>query len=172
MAGSCSICAHPARVAIDDALVSSTPLRDIVRRFADVPLTISSLSRHNRSHVSPALQAVIVERQQAGAVSALDRLEDLYARDSAILDALQSEGNAGKSLQAVQVLAGVVEKLARVTGELDDRPVVAVNLQSSGDWTALRSQILDALAQFPEARQAVVRAISGDSSPRVIEAGL
>lgn len=161
MTGACSVCSHPDRPAIDDALISSTPLRDIVRQHADPPLTISSLSRHHRSHVSPALQAVVVERAQAGAVSALDRFEQLWDEAHAILQALKADGNASKSLQAIQTLAQVVERIAKITGELDERPVVAVNLQQSADWLQLRGQILAALDRHPAAKLDVLAALTG-----------
>lgn len=160
MPATCSVCSRSDRAAIDDALISGTAYRTIAARHDGVSL--SALTRHRRAHVSPALQAVVVERAQAGAVSALDRLEDLYTEATAILAALKADGNSTKALAAVQVLAGVVEKIARITGELDDRPQVAVvNLQSSPDWQQVRAVILGALATHPDARAAVVRALDG-----------
>jgi transposase-like protein len=161
MAGKCSVCELPDRAAVDDALVSGTPYRDIARRHESSRLTISALSRHRRAHLSPALKAVVVEREQAGAVSALDRFEDLYREASSILSALKVDGNSGRALQAVQVLAGVVEKIARITGELDDRPTVQVlNVQSSPEWLTLRATLLGVLDRHPQARAEVVAALS------------
>lgn len=169
VASVCSICAHPEREAIDTQLVSGRSYRDI---GAEHGVTISSLSRHRRSHVSEALKAVAAERAVSGPRSALSRFESLYDEAAAILAALKADGNASKSLVAIQTLSGVITQIAKLTGELDERASVqVVNLQSSPDWHGIRSTIMDALAPFPEARQAVVAALTGQPAPRVIEAG-
>lgn len=161
MAGSCSVCAHPDRAAIDDDLVSGVPYRDIVRRHATVPLTISSLSRHKREHVSPALKAVIVERAQAGAATAIERVDSLYQRASTILDAAETDGQGSMALSAIRELRSLVELLARLTGELDERPQVAViNMQSTPGWIDLRTQLMAALAAHPAALVAVSEALT------------
>jgi hypothetical protein len=49
--------------------------------------------------------------------------------------------------------------LAKLLGELDERPVV--NLTLSPEWLELRAVIIGALEPHPEAREAVVRAIEG-----------
>lgn len=132
--------------------MTGVTLRDAARRFG---LSKDSVSRH-KAHVSQALATVVAEREQAGARSALDRLEDLYDRASRVLDAAESEGKATLTLQAVKELRGIVETLAKVTGELDESPKVAVlNVASSAEWVATRAAMLDALQPYPEAARAV-----------------
>jgi hypothetical protein len=95
-------------------------------------------------------------------VRAVDRAEHLYAKAEAILSAAQADGNAGLSLSALRELRGIVELLAKLSGELDERPTVQVlNVSTSPEWGELRGLILGALRPFPEAAQAVAGAIEG-----------
>lgn len=153
MAGVCRCCAHIDRAALDEALVTGVPLREISRRWG---VSKDSASRH-REHVSPALAAVIEQRRStAGPVSALSRLEDLYQRSSRVLAAAEAGGQSALSLQAVREMRGLVETLAKITGELDERPAVQVlNVAASPEWLAMRAAMLEALRPFPEAAQAV-----------------
>lgn len=161
VANTCSVCASADRPAIDEALVASRPYREIAAQHA---LTISSLSRHRRSHVSEALKALQVEISVAGPRSALSRFEALYDEATAILAALKSEGNASKSLVAIQTLSGVITQIAKLTGELDERSQVqVVNLQTSAEWLQARAVILGALDKHPVAKADVIRAIGGAS---------
>ena len=47
----------------------------------------------------------------------------------------------------------MIELLAKLTGELDDKP--EVNIVLSPQWLTIRGAILEALEPFPEARVAV-----------------
>jgi len=65
---------------------------------------------------------------------------------------------AGQTAQALNVLKerrGQHELLARLTGVLDSRPQVTVNLMASPEWLAVRGVTLSALMQYPDARAAV-----------------
>lgn len=149
----CSICFRSDRAEIDAAIVSGDTLRDIARRFAT---SKDAVGRHKAAHVSAALSVVLAARAEAGPVSALDRLEELYTAAKRVLDVADAEGKPGLSLQAIRELRGIVETLARVTGELDERPTVSVlNVHTSGDWLATRAAMLDVLAGYPAAARAV-----------------
>jgi hypothetical protein len=155
VARTCSVCRHDARESIDEALTRRVPLRDISKRHGGV--SIAALSRHSQAHLSPALKAVVVEREREGPRSALDRLEDLYRDARSILDAALNDGKASLSLSAVRELRGIVTDLAKITCELDERPQLAVvNVLADPQWIAARTAMLDALTSFPDARRAVV----------------
>ena len=69
-------------------------------------------------------------------------------------------------MAAVRELRGLVELLAKITGELDERPSVTVNLTASPEWQHLQGVILAALARFPDAREAVAGALlAADTVP-------
>lgn len=56
-------------------------------------------------------------------------------------------------LKCYDRLQGQLELIARLIGELDERPVVVFNLP---EYQLIRQTLVSALAPFPEARQAVV----------------
>lgn len=54
-----------------------------------------------------------------------------------------------------------MELLAKLTGELDERPQVNVlNVSASPEWLGIQSSMLEALAPYPEARTAVAGALT------------
>lgn len=139
-------------------MLGQESLRSLSRRYG---MDRHSLSRHAQAHLSPALTRVAAEREEAGPRSALDRLEELYAAAQEILTTAQGKGQASLSLSAVRELRGIVETIAKVTGELNDRPQVAVlNLSTNPEWTNVRAALLSALAPYPEARESVGAALA------------
>jgi hypothetical protein len=61
-------------------------------------------------------------------------------------------------LKAVAQLRPSVELLAKLVGELDDRPIVNVTL--SPEWQRIRGGLLEALGPYPEARRAAARRLA------------
>lgn len=155
----CRVCKHPDREAIDRQLVIGTALDALGGEYG---VSRSSLTRHKANHVSEALHAVVVEeREKAGPRSALDRLEELYDTASRILAAAEQEGKASLSLSAVRELRGITETLAKVTGEINDRPQLAVfQLSASPEWAQTRDTVFRVLEGFPDARVAVAQALA------------
>src|SRR3954453_21307670 len=68
----------------------------------------------------------------------------------------------------VRETRGCLELLAKLLGELDERP--QVNLLLAPEWRTVRGALLAALAGFPEARAAVARQLlaleAGDEPSR------
>lgn len=149
----CTGCGHVDRPALDEAMTLE-PTRNaaIAERFG---LSRDAVRRH-REHLSPALKAAITRREKVGPRKALDRLEELYDSARAILEAATADGKPTMALGAIKELRGIVETLAKVTGELDESPrVQVVNLQTSPEWQQIRAVLVSALAPFPEAAQVV-----------------
>lgn len=118
--------------------------------------------RRHRRNLPAVLQAVQAERAQAGAVKAVDRVELLYRKAAKLLDQADEAGDAKLTLAAIKELRPTVELLAKLTGELDERPTVQVlNVQASPEWAQLRGTIMAALVGFPTAAQAVAGALEG-----------
>lgn len=154
----CTVCNHEQRADIDAALAGGTSDAEIGRRFGP---SKDAVRRHRLAHLSAALKAVQQDRETAGAARAVDRIEDLYGKASRVLDAAEAEGKASLSLAAIKELRGLVELLAKLTGELDERPTVQVlNVAASPEWDALRGVVLGALRAYPEAGRAVALALT------------
>jgi hypothetical protein len=153
----CKVCTHPDRPEIDADLAGGQSNLAVADAYG---LSKDSVRRHRASHLSPSLKAVAAKRETAGAVKAIDRVEDLYARASGILEAATTDGQAGVSLAAVRELRGLVELLAKLTGELDERPQVQIlNVSTSPEWGEIRGRLLGALTPYPDAAAAVARAL-------------
>lgn len=165
MSPRCTICSHDDREGIDEAIVGGRTLRDIARQW---DVSKDAVARH-KSHVSQALSRVVADREEAGARSALDRLEDLHTRATRLLDAAEAEGKASMALASIKELRGLVEIIAKITGELDERPSVQVlNVSTAPEWLAIRAALVEVLAPYPDAAAAVAARL--DSLP-VLAAG-
>ena len=92
--------------------------------------------------------------------SLLDRLRDLEARALAILDTAQRAKKYNAALGAIREMRSVIELLARLHGELESEGTTVI--VASPEWLNLRGRLLLALDPFPEARDAVIRALGED----------
>jgi len=106
--------------------------------------------------------------KQAGAAKELTRANSLLRRIEKLTgqaEELLLYGKTGKQgrewAAGLRELRKSIELLARVSGELDDRPVV--NIVSLPQWVELRTLILTAIEPYPLAREAVVEVLSADS---------
>jgi len=146
----CTICAHAERHALEKLLVGGTPNRRIATQHG---MSEAAVRRHAAEHLPVAL----VKAQEADETAqALDVLQQLRFINGAALSVLRDARAAGEGelvLRAVDRVLKQVELQAKLLGELDDRP--QINVLVSPEWVALRGQIVQALAPYPEARLAV-----------------
>jgi hypothetical protein len=129
----CTVCDHPERHVIDEVLVTGAPYRSVAKRFE---LSESAVYRHKSDHLPAHLVKAKEAEEVAKADDLLDQVRDL-------------QGHA----------RGNLELLGKLAGELDERPVV--NLNISPEWLELRAVIVGALEPHPQARGAVLAAIEG-----------
>ncbi len=154
MPRTCTVCAHDERDAIEDAFLAGTSKRRIAAHYA---VSEQAVRRHVREHL-PALLSMARDAEQAArADTLLDRVEALYGRTEAILEAAETERELGLALQAIRECRGNLELLGRVTKELQDTPTL--NLYMSPQWVELRTTLIDALEPHPEAVDTVLRAL-------------
>lgn len=159
MSRPCSVCQHPNRKAIDEALVGGQPIRAIAGRYH---AGRDSVARHLRSHVSPALVKVAARREEREATTLLGRMERLIQRTERLLEAAEASGAVGQALAAIDRLWKGYELVGKITGEIKpDGQVLVVNLQQSPEWVELRGRLLVALLPFPDARARVSAALTG-----------
>lgn len=156
MARPCTICRHPDREVIDSQIVQGGSLRGIARHFA---VGDDAITRHAKSHIAPMLvkAQAIVEVTQAD--SLLDGMRSLQSKTLAMLDSAQTAKDLRTALMAVGEARRNFDLLARLLGELDERP--QINILVSPEWQQLRGVILQALAPYPEARTALASVLTG-----------
>jgi hypothetical protein len=99
-------------------------------------------------------------REAAEVAQADDLLNQVRSLQTHVLDILERAEKAGDlrtALAAISQARGNLELLGKLAGELDERPVV--NLNVSPQWLELRAVIVGALEPHPAAHTAVLRAL-------------
>jgi hypothetical protein len=150
----CTVCSHPAREAIDEALVEGVAFPALAAKYG---VSKDALSRHKAKHLPAKLVMARAAEEVAQADSLLDQVRDLQARAHRILDKAEGAGDLRTALGAIREVRGNLELLARLLGELNEQPVVNLNL--SPEWLELRAVVVTALEPHPEAKEGVLRAI-------------
>ena len=151
---SCTICEHPDREAIDRALVGDSSNLSVSSLFG---VSESAVRRHKANHLPAKLVMAQAAEEVAQADDLLQQVRDLQDRALAILGKAEAAGDLRTALGAIREARGNLELLAKLLGELDERPVV--NLNVSPEWLELRAVIVVALEPHPAAHGAVLRAL-------------
>jgi transposase-like protein len=152
----CTVCDHPQRHNINEALVSGGPYRSVAKRFG---LSESAVYRHKTEHLPAHLSKAREAEEAAQADDLLEQVRNLQAHALDILERAEKAGDLRTALAAISQARGNIELLGKLAGELDERPVV--NLNVSPEWLELRAVIVGALEPHPAAHRAVLRALEG-----------
>jgi len=172
MSRRCTICDHADRAAIDEALINNGPYRTITDRYG---ISKTALIRHKQSHIpellsksqeiqsqkAAALVEIVEEKeaQEAGQADGLvSQLKELMARTERIFSKAEESGDLRTALSAVKEGRGNLELLGKLLGELQDG--ATLNLYVNPVWIDLRAVILTALEPYPEAKGALIDALS------------
>jgi hypothetical protein len=139
------------------ALVAGEPYRSVANRYES--LSQASVQRHSENHLPATLAQAKEAEMVAHADDLLEQMRDLQVRTFAILEAAEASEQHRTALSAIREARGNLELLAKLLGELDDRPTV--NVLISSEWLELRAVIVGALERYSEARGAVLKAIAG-----------
>src|SRR5215208_2340339 len=144
MPRTCTVCSHPNRDDIEDAVVIRSQGKRRIAAQHDV--TEQALRRHMREHL-PELLALARDAERASrADSLLDRIEALQSRTLAILEATEETNEHRTALAAIREARGNLELIGEVTKELNRTP--ALNLHLSPEWLELRAVIVGALEPY------------------------
>jgi hypothetical protein len=150
----CTVCDHPERHSIDKALVTGAPYRSVAKRLE---LSESAVYRHKADHLPAHLLKAREVEEVALADELLEQVKDLQTHALDILERAEKAGDLRTALAAISQARGNLELLGKLAGELDERPVV--NLNVSPEWLELRTVIVGALEPHPAAHGAVLRAL-------------
>lgn len=125
-------------------------------------LSQAAVQRHSENHLPATLAKAKEAKVVAHADDLLAEVRSLQAHTLAILETTEETKQHRTALSAIREARSNLELLAKLLGELDERPVV--NLNVSPEWLELRTVIVGALEPYTDARGAVLRAIerSGD----------
>jgi hypothetical protein len=155
----CTVCDHDEGHAINVALVSRDPYRQIASRYG---VSTGALQRHSQEHIPKLLAKAKEAVEVAEAGDLLSRIEALQSRTLAVLEAVEDTDNYGARLAAIREARANLELIGRVTKELESGPTF--NLYLSPQWLELRATLVRALDAYPDARESVLSAIEGASN--------
>jgi len=123
MPRSCTVCEHPDREAIDEALVGGASNRSLASLY---DVSEAAVRRHKANHLPAKLVMAQAAEEVAQADHLLAQIQDLQRRTLAILEAAESTNQHRTALSAIREARGNLELLAKLLGELDERPVTNV----------------------------------------------
>jgi hypothetical protein len=155
MPRSCTICEHPNREAMDEALVGGASNRSLASLY---DVSEAAVRRHKAKHLPAKLVMAQAAEEVAQADTLLEQVGDLQERALAILDKAEEAGELRTALGAIREARGNLELLAKLLGELDERPVT--NILVSAEWISVRTAMMEALDPYPQARVAVAGRLS------------
>jgi hypothetical protein len=147
---------EPRQQQLNEELARGLPLYRLSKKY---DINRESLRWHKQNHVTPALIALRTESIANGVRPALEQVDELIERDSAMYEAARAVANMPLALVANRLQGVHVELRAKLTGDLDERPQIAINIQATPEWVNIRSIIFMALDPFPELRHAISRAL-------------
>jgi hypothetical protein len=150
----CTICGHDDRQALDTALVNNKPLRGIARTFR---VSADALARHRDKHLPATLAQAKAAEDVADADDLVSRLQALSQETLAIFREARQAKEHDLALRAIARAEKQIELLAKLLGELDERPTI--NLVLSAEWVAVRTVIMTALQPYADARISVADAL-------------
>ena len=164
----CGVCGSKVRAQIELGLVHRVPLRVLAERFG---LSRDAIARHGRNHLSPAQRAAIlahvkpreIDLEQLRVSESEGLLSQLVTQRARLQSTSELAAEMGDVRGAVQAESAITKNLALVgqlLGQLVTRHEVrSTSLLVSPDYLRLRQVLMTALEPFPEARQAVGRAL-------------
>ena len=94
----CTICAHPERDDVNQALVAGGPFRNIAERFGT---SATALFRHKADHLPTSLLKARYAQEVAQGDTLLDQVHFLQARALSILGLAEAAGDLRAALAAI-----------------------------------------------------------------------
>jgi hypothetical protein len=136
---------------MEDAFIAGQAKRRIASQHG---VSERAVRYHMREHL-PALLALARDAERAArADTLLDRMEALQSQTLAILDAPEDQRTA---LAAIAQARRNLELIGEIAKELDRTPTI--NLELTVEWQEVKAVLVNTLASYPEAQQAVFNAL-------------
>ncbi len=154
MPRTCTICTHEQRADIDSALLAEEPYRHMAARYGT---STGALQRH-REHLPKQLVKAQEQEDVRQAIDVVKQLKAINGATLAILKEARADKNGELALKAVDRIQRQLELQAKLLGELQQEGTI--NVTVSPEWLTLRAVVITALHPYPDAAQAVSRALT------------
>ena len=150
----CTICTHPQREEIDRAIARGDSYRGIAARYS---VSLTSLLRHARSHLSQPVRAAVQAEMMEHGASILSQVRELNQKARRLLDEAAAKGRYTGAAAFLKEARELLTFEARLLGELDSRDRVEVHTHL--DVRALAVRIARELEDEPELAERVGRVL-------------
>jgi hypothetical protein len=178
--GRCGVCAHAERTRIELLLAGGAGQKSVADRFN---LSKDSIHRHWHGHVTEERKAALLlgpVQVQALAAKVAEESESVIDHHKAVraglyqfLTAALEAGDRTSGAMLSGRLTEVNNAIARITGELASSPLVQNNsltvIMQSEQMQGLLDEIVDVLAPWPEALEALGAWLDARQSPQPAE---
>ncbi len=153
----CSICGHPQLDEINRMIAEQEKLTDISRKFA---VSDDALRRHKEKCIITALSATPNTKDVIAGDLLLEQLQAVRKKTLELLDMAIEAANTkvyGAPSHYLSELRQQIKLWAELEGRISSQPQITII--NNPEWIELRTVIIQALDDHPEAKQAVINAI-------------
>jgi len=155
MPRACQTCQHADVAAIDRELAANAAIPALAALYR---VSSDSLLRHKQNHLPQAVARAEAAKEVTRGDDLLDQVNKLKGKAVSLLLKAEAAGDYRTALAGIREARSCLELLLEVEGEINRQPVV--NILVSDEWLWVRGIIIAALDAHPEARNAVVLALS------------
>lgn len=150
----CKVCKHPDINEINEKLVSGISPREMADKYN---LNHMSLYRHKEKHLPLTLIKAQQLQEQDAADDLLARVELIYEKAWDLVNKAETKGSFQPAVGALKEARSCLELIGKLLGEI--KSGTTVNVLYNPEFIQVRQTITQALEPYPDARQAVVRAL-------------
>jgi hypothetical protein len=172
--GTCTVCGHGDRAALEHARAAGMPLDKLARRYG---LSKPAVQRHCARHIPAALRDKNAAIALIGAECDLKVLREqesdgllrhIASQRGALYGLLDGEGDKKLAVAIHARITANLELGAKVLGQVAGHASNVTNnvLVASMDYLSMRARLIAALQPFPEARRAVAEALRIGEEPK------
>ncbi len=155
MTQKCTVCYHKDKNRINRALVDGVPYNRLARTVRG--LSADSLRRHRIKCLPSALVKAKDAKEISNADDLVGGLSELIQHARKFMDCAAREKNYRISLVGVREQTRIFALLAAMQGRVREAP--QINVLWSTEWITIRTIIMNALEPYPDARDAVAKAL-------------
>jgi len=151
---------HPHRNIIVKRLASGGEYSDIIRDFPE--LTWDDLDYYKQKKLPELISKSNDLKAEVESVQGTDTLaevRELKTRALNILEKAEKSGDLKTALLGIREARGCLETCLKAEGAIKDGPQITII--NNPEWVELRTLIITALDEYPQAKAAVVNAIRG-----------
>lgn len=150
----CTVCNHPEKDAVNQALINGVSFRNISKQYS---VSVAAINRHNENHLPVTLTLAQEAKEAACADDLLSQVKDLQKKALTILSKAELSGDLRTAVSAIREARGNLELLAKLVGQLQQEGTV--NILIAPEWLQVRAVILAALTPYPDAALSVANAL-------------